>query len=261
MSQCLYAYNNTNYDDVVGSEWQAAQVSTISIMNFSGRIFIGKFCSHPFHPCTLIAVYLGLISDFTKNKYGMPRSYCLILVAVMFFISQVVTGSINDIAYLWIASALVGLAYGSVFSLFPIICLEWFGMRKCGLLHSSQILSAILSAHFSENLGYLSLSPIAGNVFSLIFGRNLDAHKSSQDHDNLLNPPSIHVYSVPQCLLGLNCYLDAIYLTMLATFLAILLSIWTGYRDTMKIEKSRKTTLAGRSEVIWQDEEGNDDNL
>ena len=48
MSQCLYAYNNPNYDDVVGSGWQAAQVSAISIMNFSGRIFIGKFCSHSF---------------------------------------------------------------------------------------------------------------------------------------------------------------------------------------------------------------------
>ena len=61
----------------------------------------------------------------------MPRSYCLALVAVMFFISQVVTGIINDISHLWIASALVGLAYGSVFSLLPTVCLEWFGMRKC----------------------------------------------------------------------------------------------------------------------------------
>ena len=52
MSQCLYAYNNPNYDDVVGSGWQAAQVSTISIMNFSGRIFIGEYCSHSFYPCT-----------------------------------------------------------------------------------------------------------------------------------------------------------------------------------------------------------------
>ena len=68
----------------------------------------------------------------------MPRSYCLILVAVLFFISQVVTGNINDIAHLWIASALLGLAYGSAFSLFPTVCLEWFGMRKCWLLPSFQ---------------------------------------------------------------------------------------------------------------------------
>ena len=71
----------------------------------------------------------------------------------------------------------------------------------------------------------------------------------------------MHVYSVPQCLLGLNYYLDAIYLTMLATFLAILLSIWAGYRDTLKIAMSRRAKLTGRSEVIWQDSEGNDDNL
>jgi MFS family permease len=76
-------------------------------------------------------VCIGLISDFTKNKYGMPRSYCLVLVAVVFFVSQVAAGTVNDIAHLWIASSILGIAYGSVFSLFPTVCLEWFGMRKC----------------------------------------------------------------------------------------------------------------------------------
>ena len=201
---------------------------------------------------SLYSVCAGLVSDVTKNKYGMPRSYCLILVAVMFFISQVVTGSINDIAHLWIASALLGLAYGSAFSLFPTVCLEWFGMRKCGLLPSFQILKyyLILSAHFSENWGYLALSPIvAGNLFSLIFGKNLDAH-GSPAHDALLNTPPIEVYSAPQCLLGLDCYLSTIYLTMLMTFFAILLSIWAGYRDRLKIAMLRKMKLASRSEVI-----------
>ena len=101
----------------------------------------------------LISVCIGLVSGFTKNKYGMPRSYCLILVAVMFFISQVVTGSINDIAYLWISSALVGLAYGSVFSLFPIVCLEWFGMRKCGLIHSFPNIECYLISTLLWELG------------------------------------------------------------------------------------------------------------
>ena len=82
----------------------------------------------------LISICSGLVSDFTKNKYGMPRSYCLVLVAVMFFSSQVATGSINDITHLWIASALLGLGYGSAFSLLPTVCIEWFGMRKCGFL-------------------------------------------------------------------------------------------------------------------------------
>jgi len=138
MSQCLYAYNNPNYDDVVGSGWKAAQVSTVSIMNFSGRIFI------------------GLVSDFAKNKYGLPRSYCLVLVAVMFFISQVVTGSINDIGHLWIASALLGLAYGSAFSLFPTVCIEWFGMRKCCLLPSFQVLLWLVTSSLSYLGGTLT---------------------------------------------------------------------------------------------------------
>ena len=50
-------------------------------------------------------------------------------------------------------------------------------------------------------------------------------------------------------LLDLNCYLEAIYLTMIATFSAILLSIWAGYRDTLKIAMSRRTKLAGRSNL------------
>jgi hypothetical protein len=112
-----------------------------------------------------------------------------------------------------------------------------------------------LPAHFSENWGYLSLSPmVAGNLFSLAFGRNLDAHDSTRHV--VLNPPSTRVYSPPQCSLGLKCYLDSIYLTMIATFLAILLSIWAGYRDRLKIAMLRKTILPSGSEVIWQDEAG-----
>ena len=101
---------------------------------------------------------------------------------------------------------------------------------------------------------------VAGNLFSLVFGRNLDAHESTGGHVTL-DPPLTHVYSAPQCLLGRKCYLDTIYLTMFATFLAILLSIWAGYRDyrdRMKGAMLRKTALASRSEVIWQDE-GNHD--
>lgn len=118
----------------------------------------------------------------------------------------------------------------------------------------STVFFLIILAHFSENWGFLSLSPIgAANLFSLVFGRNLDAHDSSPHQ--ALNSALTDVYSAPQCLQGLSCYVDTIYLTIFATFLAILLSIWAGYRDRLKIAASRKTRLAGRSEVIWQDEE------
>jgi len=112
MSQTLYAHKNPDYNDAEASAWQATQVSTISVTNFLGRIFI------------------GLVSDFAKNEYDIPRSYCLVLVSSMAFVSQVVASKVDRIAHLWMASSLLGLAYGSAFSLFPTVCLEWFGMRQ-----------------------------------------------------------------------------------------------------------------------------------
>ncbi|KAF8189660.1 major facilitator superfamily domain-containing protein [Pholiota molesta] len=220
MSQALYAHNNPHYDEIEASGWQATQVSAISLMNFSGRIFI------------------GLVSDFGKNKYDMPRSYSLVLVSLFFFISQVVASTEDRIENLWVASALLGLAHGSVFSLFPTVCLEWFGMP-----------------HFSENWGYLSMSPIvAGNLFSLVFGRNLDAHDGSSVKSSVIRSA---VAAAPQCLEGLECYVNTIYLTSGATFLSVLLSIWAGYRDREKIAASRLRKRYLRRSTIqdWEREE------
>jgi hypothetical protein len=41
MSLALSARGNPLYDKSKAAKWQAAQVSTLSFMNFSGRIFIG----------------------------------------------------------------------------------------------------------------------------------------------------------------------------------------------------------------------------
>ncbi|KIJ96456.1 hypothetical protein K443DRAFT_107199 [Laccaria amethystina LaAM-08-1] len=214
MSQALYGYNNSHYDEAKASQWQSTQVSTISLMNFTGRIFI------------------GLVSDLGKNRFGMPRSYSLVLVSSFCFVSQVATASIDDIRHLSIASSLLGLAHGSVFSLFPTVCLEWFGMP-----------------HFSENWGYLSLSPMAaGNFFSLVFGRNLDMHGAS----------------MTRCGQGLECYVATIYLTIGATFLSMLLSLWAGSRDRRKMRGvvghghgipywARGVGVSGRQRLVGED--------
>ena len=179
----------------------------------------------------------------------MPRSFSLVLVSFFFFVSQAVASQIDNIEHLWMASALLGLAHGSVFSLFPTVCLEWFGMRKSSKIASSHVNLPYPAAHFSENWGYLSMSPIiAGNLFSLIFGRNLDAHDGSAPAS------AAAMLTAPQCLQGLECYVDTIYLTTGATFLAVLLSIWAGYRDRRKIAASRRTAKisARRAEVVWE---------
>ena len=42
ISQLLYAHQNSEYDKVKASGWQAAQVSLLSLMSFTGRFSIGK---------------------------------------------------------------------------------------------------------------------------------------------------------------------------------------------------------------------------
>jgi len=201
ISQLLYAHQSSQYDKVTASGWQATQVSLLSLMSFSGRFFIGLF------------------SDFFKNTYNLPRSYLLVLIATLFFVSQLVSASISDVSHLWITSSLVGLAHGSLYSLYPTICLEWFGMP-----------------HFSENWGYLGMSLLAGgNLFSLAFGRNLDAHSK---HSSSPNSEPV----VVQCLQGLDCYVHGLYLTVGATFLSILLCIWAGYREKQRNRISHDTS-------------------
>ena len=42
ISQALFANKNPDYDEIKAAQWQATQVSTVSVMNCLGRILIGK---------------------------------------------------------------------------------------------------------------------------------------------------------------------------------------------------------------------------
>ncbi|KAF8812685.1 hypothetical protein BYT27DRAFT_7182393, partial [Phlegmacium glaucopus] len=108
---------------------------------------------------------IGFISDFVRNTYDLPRSYLLVLIASLFFVSQLMLGNVTDISHLWIPSSLLGLSHGTLYSIYPTTCLGWFGMP-----------------HFYEN----------------------------------------YILRM-ECLQGLTCYVHAIYLTIGATFLSILL--------------------------------------
>ncbi|KIL59181.1 hypothetical protein M378DRAFT_15039 [Amanita muscaria Koide BX008] len=203
MSQVLYAKQNAKYDDIEASKWQTTQVSVISVMSCAGRIIIGLIC------------------DYGKRRFDIPRSASLILVSSLFFISQVAAANIGNIHNLWIPSAILGLANGSMFTLFATMCSVWFGMP-----------------HFAENYGYLQIAPIfAGNLFSVIFGRNLDAHDTGS---------SPHILGPPRCSLGKECYVATLYLTMGACFLGIVLSAWACSRDREKLRKA--TAMAGSGE-------------
>ncbi|KAJ7235305.1 major facilitator superfamily domain-containing protein [Mycena haematopus] len=216
MSQALFAQTHPVYDEVEASKWQATQVSTISVMNFAGRIII------------------GLISDSVKNRFGFPRSYSLMLVSSLFFSSQLLAAQISDVTDLWKASALVGLSYGTIFGIFPTVCIEFFGL-----------------AHFSENWGFLSLSPlVGGNLFSIAFGRNLDAHDPGETTTAVAAAVAVRA-SVRQCLEGRSCYVATLGLTSAATFAAILLSALAAWRERRKL----LAASAVRPRIVWEDTE------
>jgi hypothetical protein len=72
----------------------------------------------------------GLLSDFAKARFGLPRSYLLVLVSSIVLSAQLAAANIDEVGDLWKSSALLGLGYGSVFSLYAAICIEWFGLRE-----------------------------------------------------------------------------------------------------------------------------------
>ncbi|EIW81731.1 MFS general substrate transporter [Coniophora puteana RWD-64-598 SS2] len=205
ISQALYAKGNPTYDDLEAAKWQAAQVSTLSIGNFSGRVLI------------------GLISDVLL-RLKLPRASALSIVSALFIVSQIVALQIEDVSHLWRATVVLGLTYGGLFGVMPTIVIEWFGL-----------------AHLSENWGYTSLSPlVGGNLFSLMFGRMLDAHDDGSAPSSSTPAPDAVLHtraglpSEHQCFDGRACYADSLRITTAACCLALALSIWAGVRDARK---------------------------
>jgi hypothetical protein len=72
----------------------------------------------------------GLLSDALKEKFHLPRTFCICIVSASFIISQLVAISIIDVASLWKASFLLGLSYGAMFGTMPMITIDAFGLGK-----------------------------------------------------------------------------------------------------------------------------------
>ncbi|KAI6035885.1 major facilitator superfamily domain-containing protein [Pisolithus marmoratus] len=205
ISLALFAKSNPNYEEEEASKLQAAQVSTLSVGNFAGRILI------------------GLISDFTRSKFHLPRAYSLCIVSSLFIVSQAFAIGVSSVGTLWMATAILGFAYGSLFGGLPAIAIDWFGL-----------------AHLSENLGYLSLPPlIGGNVFSIIFGRNLDAHTLREGTNESRGVALRDVLSERRCFTGRECYVSSLKVTLMACMVALALSMWAARRDRHR-QKARK---------------------
>jgi len=203
MVQALLAHDNPEYDPAEGLKDQAIQVSNISLFNFLGRLAI------------------GIIADTFKHRFGYPRSFATIIVAAGFILSQLITYHIEDIQHLWKASIILGASYGMLFGLYPTLVIEWFGL-----------------SHFSENWGFVAIAPaFGGNLFSLLFGKNLDAH---DPHDiESLGTNAAFSDASHQCLEGRLCYVDTLRLTTLACSIALCMSIYASWKDWRRLKAQR----------------------
>lgn len=116
----------------------------------------------------------------------------------------------------------------------------------------------------------MSLAPVVGgNLFSLAFGRNLDAHDPPEAADltatnatlpfSLSPPPTdipiptmraLPLPSTHQCLDGRECYIASVYVTLGACVVGLGLAVWAGWRDW----RHRKAVGAVLEEVMWENE-------
>ena len=111
---------------------------------------------------------------------------------------------------------------------------------------------------------------LGGNLFSLLFGRNLDAHVPATANSTLASPsggvslPLVDLrpraavpHSGRQCFEGRVCYAGTLGVTTFACMVALVLSLVAAWRDRRKARaENRYESLPQVSqEAIWEDDD------
>ena len=171
-------------------------------------------------------------------------------MSALFVLSQLSLVALDDVRHLWMASVLLGLAYGCWFGLLPTISIEWFGLGTLEIIplplfHSVFKLSV---AHFSENWGViLVFAVLGGNFFSIAFGRNLDAHEPPLEATTMSSTSITNT----RCLDGRGCYVQTLYMNVWACVIALGFSLWAGRRDWLHWQRGNQPRE--RVNTVWED--------
>ncbi|KAF9111537.1 hypothetical protein BGX27_004795 [Mortierella sp. AM989] len=124
----------------------AAHVGLISLSSYAGRILA------------------SFGSDIAIHRYGALRIYVLPIATTCMALAQVV-GMFASLKWLYLCSALTGLAYGGYFGVAGTIVAELWGAETCG-----------------QNWGFISWgAALGGMVFNLLFGIVMDAERPIVD--------------------------------------------------------------------------------
>ncbi|KAM0793261.1 hypothetical protein ACM66B_000723 [Microbotryomycetes sp. NB124-2] len=179
---------------------QAHLVSLLSICNCFGRLAVGFAGDWCMHHC--------------PQEWRFPRIRWYIAVAAGFLASQVVAAMANSLdgwRGLFLPTAMVGLSYGALFSVSPVVCLERFGLPS-----------------FATNNGILTLSPaLFGNLANAIFGVVYD----SRVIRDMSNDGGAHL-----CKMGRSCFAPAFYATICMSLCAFAAAVVLASRRSMRAQ-------------------------
>ncbi|QSZ33160.1 hypothetical protein DSL72_002746 [Monilinia vaccinii-corymbosi] len=163
----------------------------------------------------------GVGSDFLVKVFRCSGLWCLTLASVIFFIAQIAALNTENPRLLFFVSSFTGLGYGFLFGCFPSLVAQAFGVH--GL---------------STNWGFMTLSPVfSGYIFNLFYGVVYDRHSVVKEG------------GVRECTEGLQCYRSAYLVTVIASVLGLLVSLWCiRYTYLERLDEARKAETYEREE-------------
>ncbi|KAL8277719.1 hypothetical protein RQP46_009841 [Phenoliferia psychrophenolica] len=171
-------------------------------------------------------IVIGAISDYfghrAPRKYRVARVWFTLPVATLFVVSLTMarnTVEVKGLHGLMPPTALTGFAYGCLWGLMPVLCLDWFGLQS-----------------YSSNNGLLVLAPaIYGQITNLSFGKIYDSHAKTG---------SSLVLQQALCTKGNACYAGALEMAIGMAMGAMVLAVVAGMRRGRSPAAVKDTSVA-----------------
>ncbi|CAG8507390.1 4273_t:CDS:2 [Diversispora eburnea] len=175
----LYLTNSDKNNNLTNSIQEGSSHKIQGLQNFHVSLLSISSC--------IGRISAGIFSDITKEQFKIRRILYLFLSGIYLLSGHLLMGFfINSLNYLYLVTILMGLGYGTVFSIGPVITNEWFGSRRFGF-----------------NWGVMTIfAGMGGQLFNLYFGYNNDLHQKNKCS-------------------GTECYKQAFYLSCSGIIISI----------------------------------------
>ena len=129
--------------DALVNQYQKLHVGTLSLASFIGRVLT------------------GLVSDWAHAKYHVSYPLWLVVCSGLMLVTFVVSLQVQTLNTLIYISIACGIAYGSVWTITPVLIGKFFGQRN-----------------FAKNWGWMTMVPIISiQLYSFLFGHFYDKNQ------------------------------------------------------------------------------------